>query len=662
MITSFEVGAVFKILDEASPALRKILAQVRALNKAVEETRASLSAMLKSLDVALDPAIAETRALAAEWKAVSVAAQGAGRSIASAARASAVPGIVPRIAAGRGGRGGGGLHFNSAGVPVPGGHLSYQGGRNAAMAGVGMAGYGAFLAAQQQDAVWQMIFHSGMADTEQNREMFDKIIKDAHSLTGAPLDDIRAAAIDEIRMFRGTPGGGVDVLPEMIRAAATEARAKGKGTTVDTAMESLIGLAHMRAEYGPKAIKELAPVFAFLSSSTAATLPQIERAAGYAVPILRAGMEIDSMQTMLMGIVLQRAGITNTKSGTWIRNMALNSLPGTSLMSRVAFKKHEEALKALGLIDNKNNPTWFTGGKPDLIKMLTTAGDHAQSIPLIKRAAYEKQLFGAQGFGAFAILSDPKVMGQMKALIADMPQFKQRYGTFYEDYNSQSTAQAARKGFADFQNVLMDIGGKVLPPVNSALQDFDALLKSLQGILPKGSSSKDSAWGKVGAAALEGFGLGALGGSLVPGVGTLAGGVVTGAVSGGLKLGEIWLGLDNDAEQVKKFGGAANQTGEAAQSATSALSGFANILRGLGAAMGMGIPNSGASPQLQHYVPTAPAHGGAPTHVTMTLDRDVVGKFSMRYIAQRAMRPLEGSAYHDNTWNSPASDQVLSMG
>ena len=29
MITSFEVGTVFRVINEASPALRKILAQVR---------------------------------------------------------------------------------------------------------------------------------------------------------------------------------------------------------------------------------------------------------------------------------------------------------------------------------------------------------------------------------------------------------------------------------------------------------------------------------------------------------------------------------------------------------------------------------------------------------------------------------------------------------
>ena len=39
MITSFSVGARFQILDEASPALRVILRQVRDLNVALDKAR-----------------------------------------------------------------------------------------------------------------------------------------------------------------------------------------------------------------------------------------------------------------------------------------------------------------------------------------------------------------------------------------------------------------------------------------------------------------------------------------------------------------------------------------------------------------------------------------------------------------------------------------------
>jgi len=47
VITAFEVGSVFKIIDQASPALRKILAEVRQLNLALDKARASLATVGK---------------------------------------------------------------------------------------------------------------------------------------------------------------------------------------------------------------------------------------------------------------------------------------------------------------------------------------------------------------------------------------------------------------------------------------------------------------------------------------------------------------------------------------------------------------------------------------------------------------------------------------
>jgi hypothetical protein len=61
-ITSFSVGARFQILDEASPTLRKILAEVRELNVAIDKARASLAGLGKSvMPVGLKTAIGDTR-------------------------------------------------------------------------------------------------------------------------------------------------------------------------------------------------------------------------------------------------------------------------------------------------------------------------------------------------------------------------------------------------------------------------------------------------------------------------------------------------------------------------------------------------------------------------------------------------------------------------
>jgi hypothetical protein len=189
------------------------------------------------------------------------------------------------------------------------------------------------------------------------------------------------------------------------------------------------------------------------------------------------------MQTPLLGTALTRAGATNTKSGIWLREMALRSMSGTTLMSKISYKKHEEALKALGLVDDKDKPTWFTDGKPDIMKMLDIAGSRATSIPLEKRAAYERQLFGAQGGGGFALLADPAVREQIQSLQKEMnsPEFKNRYGGFVDAYKQGSTVQQPRTATAEFNVTVTDIGQHALPAVNGALREFKAVLEGILG-------------------------------------------------------------------------------------------------------------------------------------------------------------------------------------
>jgi hypothetical protein len=223
-----------------------------------------------------------------------------------------------------------------------------------------------------EDAVFQLVYHSGVEGNDANKAKFRKILQDSMRDSGFGLKDIAESAKQEIRIFQGTPGGGIDVLPEMLRAATTEARLKG-GNPKET-MSALVGLAHMAKQYSPEAIKKLAPAFAFLSTGFA----RFNRACrGLCRFIPAKRLEIDPMQSLLRGTALTRAGATSTISGTWLREMTLRAMLGTSMMSRLAFQKHETALKALGLVDDQHRPTWFSDGKPDILKMLDVAGANA---------------------------------------------------------------------------------------------------------------------------------------------------------------------------------------------------------------------------------------------------------------------------------------------
>lgn len=523
MITSFEVASIFRIKDEATFTLNYMSEKVTEFNLMVKEARENLAAMsgvrlsglsarlggltdqavklkqsfgttFAAMDTGITSAVAEVRLLADEWRAVASAAVAAGRAtrgigIGSAAVASAVN---PRARVVGAHGGGDGVHVSSLGVPLPGGHASIRGGGNVAMIGAGALAYGIYEESKFEDAAFRAMYTAGIPvdKEERTRRMTElrNLVQKETTRTGAPIGDIEEALLTGLRQFAGLPWKDrLKIMPDLIEGAAAEAVLKGHGTTVTEGMEVFTGLAHMTKEYSPEQIKKLIPGFAYLSTVDPEKIKQIEKAASYAVPVLQSGLGIDPMDTMLLVAALQRGGVTNTKSGTWIREMAIRAMPGTSVLSRTAFKKHEEALRAFGLVDASGKPTWFTDGKPDVIKMLDIAGAHAQSIPLTERAAYERQLFGARGSGAMAILSDPAVIKQVHVLREEMAAFKTGE-TFFEEYEKASPVQQFRDAWADLQRVLMDIGKSALPPVTQGLGIIDDFLKKLAPFLPKGDS------------------------------------------------------------------------------------------------------------------------------------------------------------------------------
>jgi hypothetical protein len=61
MISSFTVGSIFRIVDEASPALRLILRQVRELNVAIDKARQNLASIGRGSTAALGVVVGETQ-------------------------------------------------------------------------------------------------------------------------------------------------------------------------------------------------------------------------------------------------------------------------------------------------------------------------------------------------------------------------------------------------------------------------------------------------------------------------------------------------------------------------------------------------------------------------------------------------------------------------
>ena len=160
----------------------------------------------------------------------------------------------------------------------------------AGVAGAGLAAYGIYEAAQMEKEVQQILYHAALEPNEANKTKIKKMLQDGMISSGYGLHEIAEAAKQEVRLLHGVPGNGIDVLPEMLRAASTEALLKG--STPAELMKSIVGLAHMTKSYDQDAIKKLAPAFAFLSTINPSSLGSMERAAGYAVPVLQSGLEL----------------------------------------------------------------------------------------------------------------------------------------------------------------------------------------------------------------------------------------------------------------------------------------------------------------------------------------------------------------------------------
>jgi hypothetical protein len=555
--TVHEVGTLFVVQDKATPVIEKIAKAVFDLGENVTAVQAKLAKLgtfrftgitrnvkklddqfaalaatadstIRNMTTATDAAGVSARTLAAQWRTVQAAASQAAAATQGASRI--------RVASGGGtgrGNGNGGFGIRGpSGTHLGGGFHAHSG----SLIGQGLMaalGYGIVEQSKLEDFSYRATFTAGVPASQM--AAIQKAIKTAASQTGASIPDLGEAALDEIRQLGGTGLSWqqkLNVLGPLLTYGAAEGRLKG--TSAKEGVDSIIGLAHMLKVYDPKKIAALADKFAFLSTVNPAKLQQMERAAGYAVPML-GELGFDPFQVLSLQTAMMRGGILNTKSGTWLRQLGVRALPGTSVMSRQAFMKHESALAALGLIDSKNDPTWFTNGAPDLVKLLEMASKHLQAMPIAQRAGVMQQLFGAQGSGAAAFLSDPKILKMLPALEADMNRFRSGSALF-KNYALNSPTQQFDQAWANLRNVLMDISTVVLPPLTGALQHFDDMLKVLQKILP----SSDGAFGK---AIGESYGRGLATGNPVEALG--------GAAWGALKY---WWGSSDDQKKATKQG------------------------------------------------------------------------------------------------------------
>ncbi len=620
MTISYETGAVFRVVDDASGPLQRIAAELRELNAIVDTTKASLRTLTEGAFAGFGPraqgairslgelgkaaegasgkigGIGEAGAaglrelgvstdqMAGLFKGLTTSAEGAAATITSAfekaaeAATAAFGGLDAKIAeaanaaralgaqawasggggggrrnirGGGGGTGGGagagagagaGGHWNHMGIGTPGGgHFSIGGGP--ALAAGAALGFGVYSEAEFEDQAAPM-FLTGQIETPagMTKDARFKQIRDTmqriSSTTGFSPKDAGDAMLTVERQFGGLPlEKRIQIEETLAPYAGAEARLKETG--LKESFEALVGLSHMTGTYDPAKLPGLARQFSFASLITPATITQLQTALSYSMPMLHAGLDMDPSSIMFMTAMAQTAGIKSTKSGTWIRSFFENAEPQIGTTDHV--KRHNDALRKMGLIDAHDKPVWRrdgADGKVDwdksILSLSSLIGKFEKATPVDERLGILKQAFGERGGSFASLMSLDEFVKQFPVLQQKMHNFKG--GDEALDYLAKnSPIQQARQTWADLQNVLMNLGQVVLPGVSAGFKAIDAGLRTLLDIENKFSATKAPIGigvlgaGAYGATRLFGIGGGAATGGAAGGA---AGGVAAGAAGG----------------------------------------------------------------------------------------------------------------------------------
>lgn len=416
---------------------------------------------------------------------------------------------VPRIGGGGGGGGmgprarrgdgagghGGGFHFSGESVRTPVGHIRGSGGMsNTAIGAAVLIGDAVIQGAELEDVVTKILINSqlnpGEAPLTRNDDgkRIADLVKRGAAISGFSIKDVGEMVLGTEREFQGmTFDKKTDTLTQMLPAISAEARLRDE--PLKEAGESLIGVLHQAGLFTPEEMVKGAKEFQFTTMATPVGLSQFKNALSYSMTPLHGGLGMDTGTVMLLTSLMQSAGVSNSKAGTWTRSLFVGAEPSTDVLGPLTKTQvqHNEALKMLGLVGEDGKQNWKVNGadgKTDwnssVIKMFQELHGGMQNIPEGQRADVLHRAFGTQGAGAATLFSQENIIDQLAIL-------KQKMGAFtggdvsLSEYSQGSTLQRFRETTQQFQVLMADLGTTILPAVNKSLGDLGGILKLISG-------------------------------------------------------------------------------------------------------------------------------------------------------------------------------------
>jgi hypothetical protein len=528
MISAGEVGAIFVVNDEASGALQKIADEFNRIQGLVDKITAAFDKIggadggLRALQEALgltakageDSAKTISEAFGGVDKAVSTATEGVNtlkRSFTEAAEAArAIQASADRIGIGSGGgsgphsRGGGSGEFGTKPYekmimhPAANalGMTSLITGNPAIDIPIELLGAGIEQSAQVEDRITKILMNANQPQSEANKQALrDQFYSQAKQNGISPVHTADAFLAGG-RLLSSLPyDEQLKVQRSLLPAARVEQQMK-PGVSLEEGQEKFIELAHQSGVYDAAGLEKLSNAFAFASTHTASTLPQFERALSYSLPELHSTLGMDPETVMALTVMTQNAGITNTKSGTWMRSMFEHSVEQEGTSKQV--QAHNKALHEMGMTDEHGNSNWMVkgeDGKTDWSKSVEKFAEIAKKFnednpDPAHRMSVTHAAYGTQGASQESLMAMDTFVKQLPEILKNLPGYK---GTVDANKTLMDNSPVAQfqKTVAEAEEALTRLGGTALPMFVSGLKGVDAALEQISTVLDSVQKFKD---------------------------------------------------------------------------------------------------------------------------------------------------------------------------
>lgn len=477
-VEAYAVAVAAKLEDGVTPALLRIIesleranalmldfaAAARTASRAGAAVGAGMGKAAAGAAKLSDAAAGLTRASYVLDTMAATSADLARNMDAARAAGAGLSAVPPRAA----GAGGGGALPPRVGAPESrGGEFSK---RAAGAVGIGAA-LGIYENARLQHinliatATSQVPFADWTKHTEALRALEIKYAKEYAVATHGKIVPFGQAILESSRLLRTLPQEEqFKLLDAAMKFAAYEAAFKQ--IPLPHALEAFIGLAHQAGAYTPAAAEPLFESMAQASLTTHASLDQIARAASYALPTLHAA-GANSSDVLMMLATMMQVGILNTKSGTWLNDMAQNALPNALGSGLFTNKRQNAALQALGLYaDGKSQ--FYSHGQFNLMREVAILAAARERMGPLEFNAATRQAFGLQGQRAASLFAEPQVVSNLHALEALTSKSKPPVDIMAQ-LNKKSAIAKADQTIANATIMVMNATDSFMGPLNWAL-------------------------------------------------------------------------------------------------------------------------------------------------------------------------------------------------